>query len=92
MLNKAQPLKGSLLISEPFMMDPNFKRSVLLLTEHNEEGTVGYVLNQKSSFFLNDVIPDCPDADFPIYIGGPVGADTLHFIHTCNDGWRIRNS
>ncbi|EOR95851.1 transcriptional regulator, putative [Arcticibacter svalbardensis MN12-7] len=85
MLNKAQPLKGSLLISEPFMMDPNFKRSVLLLTEHNEEGTIGYVLNQKSSFFLNDVIPDCPDADFPIFIGGPVGADTLHFLHRCND-------
>lgn len=85
MLNKDQPSKGSLLISEPFMLDPNFKRSVVLLAEHNEEGTIGYVLNQKSELLLNQVMPDCGNADFPIYIGGPVGTDTLHFVHICND-------
>lgn len=85
MLNKVIPAKGSLLISEPFMMDPNFKRSVVLLTEHNTEGTVGYILNQKSDYVLKDVISDCWDADFQIYLGGPVATDTLHFIHQVPD-------
>jgi putative transcriptional regulator len=85
MLNSVQPQTGSLLISEPFMMDPNFKRSVVLLAEHGDEGTVGYVLNQKSDYVLSDIIPDCYDSQLPVYIGGPVGTDTLHFIHRCND-------
>ena len=85
MLNSVSPHTGSLLISEPFMLDPNFKRSVVLLAEHNEEGTIGYVLNQKSEYLLKDLIPDCPDAAHSIYIGGPVGNDTLHFIHRCYD-------
>ena len=85
MLSKDIPTKGTLLISEPFMADPNFKRSVVLLTEHSLEGTVGYVLNQKSDFLLKDVISDCWDANFQVYIGGPVAADTLHFIHQIPD-------
>lgn len=85
MLTSNSPQISSLLISEPFMQDPNFKRAVVLLTEHNEDGTVGYVLNQKSNLFLKDIIPECPEADFPIYIGGPVGNDTLHFIHRSYD-------
>ena len=76
---------GSLLISEPFMPDPNFKRSVVLLTEHGEDGTVGYILNQKSNLLLKDLIPDCWDANFPIYVGGPVSNDTLHYIHKAYD-------
>jgi len=85
MLNEVLPHTGSLLVSEPFMLDPNFKRSVVLLAEHSEEGTVGYVLNQKSDFVLSDVFPECPDGNFPIYVGGPVGVDSLHFIHRCYD-------
>lgn len=85
MLNHVQPRTSSLLLSEPFMADPNFKRSVVLLAEHNEEGTVGYVFNQKSDYILSDIMPECPEADFPIYIGGPVANDTLHFLHRCYD-------
>lgn len=85
-MTKSNTLKaGSLLISEPFMPDPNFKRSVVLLTEHDEEGSVGYILNQKSNLLLKDVVPDCWAADFPIYLGGPVANDTLHFIHSVDD-------
>ncbi len=76
---------GSLLISEPFMPDPNFKRSVVLLTEHGEEGTVGYILNQKSNLYLKDLIQDCWESEFPVYFGGPVATDTLHFIHRAHD-------
>lgn len=86
MLNQVLPQTASLLISEPFMLDPNFKRSVVLLAAHGaEEGTIGYVLNQKSDFKLMDVLPECPEADFPIYVGGPVGTDSLHFLHRCYD-------
>lgn len=85
MLSQKQHQSGSLLISEPFMLDPNFKRSVVLLTEHSDAGSIGFVLNQRSDVVLNDIIPDCWDSTFPVFIGGPVGNDTLHFIHCCYD-------
>lgn len=85
MFTGQNPQISSLLLSEPFMQDPNFKRSVVLLTEHNEEGTVGYVLNQRSDFLLKDLLPDCSEALNPVFIGGPVANDTLHFIHRCHD-------
>lgn len=85
MLNNIKPKTGRLLISEPFMADPNFKRSVVLLTEHGDDGTVGYILNQVGNLMLNDVIQDLWDAKNYIYFGGPVAADTLHFIHRSYD-------
>lgn len=93
MLSRLDPSVGRLLISEPFLMDPNFKRSVVLIAEHQDEGTVGFVLNQPSALLLRDLIPELEAADFPVYIGGPVGTDTVHFIHRCydrlNDGEEI---
>lgn len=85
MLNMIQPETASLLVSEPFMLDPNFKRSVVLLTDHSITGTVGYVLNHRSNLLLQDVVAECPGANFPVFVGGPVGNDTLHFIHNCYD-------
>lgn len=85
MINRSSPKLKSLLISEPFMMDPNFIRSVVLLCEHNEEGTIGFILNQPSTILLKDAMEDMPNADFPIYIGGPVGMDSLQFVHKCYD-------
>ena len=83
MINQSKPKKGSLLLSEPFMLDPNFKRSVVLLTEHTNEGSVGYVLNHKSNMLLKDLLPECDNADNIVFIGGPVANNTLHFIHRC---------
>jgi putative transcriptional regulator len=85
MLNTIEPATGKLLISEPFLKDPNFKRSVILLTEHNEEGTIGFVLNQPSNLLLKDLIPDLWQANYTVYVGGPVEMDTIHFIHRCYD-------
>ncbi|MCZ4223191.1 YqgE/AlgH family protein [Pedobacter rhodius] len=85
MLNNIKPKTGRLLISEPFMADPNFKRSVVLLTEHGEDGTVGYILNQLGNLLLKDVVQDLWAADNLIYFGGPVASDTLHFIHRAYD-------
>ncbi|MEJ5995874.1 YqgE/AlgH family protein [Pedobacter sp. Du54] len=83
MLSTLLPSAGMLLISEPFLNDPNFKRSVILLTEHSDEGTVGFILNQPSTLLLKDLVPDLWKANYPIFIGGPVEVDTIHFVHRC---------
>ena len=85
MLNKIIPATGKLLISEPFLNDPNFKRSVILMAEHSEEGTLGFILNQPSQLLLKDLVPDLWQADFHVFIGGPVEIDTIHFVHRCYD-------
>lgn len=85
MISRLQPALGRLLISEPFLMDPNFKRAVVLITDHQDEGTVGFILNQCSTLLLKDVVPELEEASFPVYFGGPVETDTIHFIHRCYD-------
>jgi putative transcriptional regulator len=79
--NKLQPEKGRLLISEPFLPDPNFERTVVLLCEHNAEGSFGFVLNKPSAIKVNEVMEDFANFDSVVFVGGPVQQDTLHFIH-----------
>lgn len=79
--NKIQPQRGTLLLSEPYLADPNFERTAILLTEHNEEGSVGFILNKPSDSRVSEVMDTMKDFDSRIYIGGPVQQDTLHFIH-----------
>jgi putative transcriptional regulator len=79
--NKIKPEKGRLLISEPFLPDPNFERTVVLLCEHNEEGSFGFVLNKPSILKVNEIMEDSNVFDNIVYVGGPVQQDTLHFIH-----------
>ncbi|WP_164108092.1 MULTISPECIES: YqgE/AlgH family protein [Sphingobacterium] len=81
MFNQNAPQQGSLLISEPFILDPNFERSVVVLCEHNQEGTLGLVLNHLSNVLLSDIIAEITCKDFPVYIGGPVQNDALFFLH-----------
>lgn len=83
--NSFTPAKGRVLISEPFLMDNYFKRSIVLITEHNEEGTVGFVLNKPIHMKAKEVIAEFPDVDVGISLGGPVQTNTLHFIHTMGD-------
>ena len=79
--NKLVPKKGRLLASEPYLPDPNFERTIILLTEHNEDGSVGFVLNKPSESIVNEVVEEIKGFQSKIYIGGPVQQDTLHFIH-----------
>jgi len=81
-LNKLKVEKNRLLFAEPFMDDPYFKRSVVLLTEHNTDGALGFILNKPLDVKLNEVIKDFPEFDAPVFMGGPVQTDTLFFIHT----------
>src|SRR5687768_3682958 len=82
--NKIQPEKGRLLISEPYLPDPNFERTVVLLCEHNAEGSFGFVLNKPSALKVQEIIEDINLGNI-VYVGGPVQQDTLHFIHRCEN-------
>ena len=82
---------GTLLISQPFLGDPNFERSVVLLCrDEPEEGTFGLVLNRLTPLTLGEVL-DLPAeaspaaAALPLYAGGPVEYNSLHFLHRRND-------
>ena len=83
--NTMNPEKGKVLISEPFLLDNYFKRSIVLLTEHSEEGSVGFVLNKPVSIKISEVMNDFPEVNASISLGGPVQTNTLHYIHTLGD-------
>jgi len=88
--NNIKPSKGKLLISEPFLKDYYFKRSVVLLAEHNTEGSFGVIINKPVDIKFSKVVKDFPDFDCQLYLGGPVSTDSLFFIHTLGD--KIDNS
>jgi putative transcriptional regulator len=78
---------GTLLISQPFLGDPNFERSVVLLCSYQaNEGAFGLVLTQLTALTLGDALDlplgsASPAAPLPLYQGGPVQTNTLHFLH-----------
>jgi putative transcriptional regulator len=76
-----EPSAGILLISDPFLKDPNFMRTVVFLCEHQNHGSFGFVLNRKYENTLDELIPDLEGFKFPLYYGGPVQMDTIHFLH-----------
>ena len=83
--NKEFPRQGSLLIAAPFLRDYQFSRTVILMVEHNEEGSMGIILNKNFSnlMTLNEVVPELASLPpIPLYKGGPVGRDTLFYLHT----------
>jgi putative transcriptional regulator len=72
-------LAGKLLVSSPSLLDPNFRRTVVLMTHHDEEGAMGLVLSRPSPLSVADTVPnlaDLPGADC-IYVGGPVQTDVI---------------
>ena len=79
------PNIGSVLISEPFLKDYNFRRSVVIVCDHNKEGSVGFILNRLNDLTINDVIPGMIKYNFPLFFGGPMESNTLHFIHKVGD-------
>jgi putative transcriptional regulator len=74
-------IKGNLLIAEPSSVyDQPFNRSIVLLTEYNEEGTVGFIINKPLDYSINDLIPTIT-AEFSVFYGGPVSPENVYFIH-----------
>ena len=75
------PGSGILLIADPFLKDPNFLRTVVFLCEHKDEGSFGFVLNRQYDNTLDELIPELEGHKLPVYFGGPVQVDSIHFLH-----------
>ena len=75
------PAAGRLLIAEPFLADPTFTRTVIVLCEHGPEGTVGFALNRPTEHTLGDLLPEMYTPLLTVFQGGPVQLDTLHMLH-----------
>lgn len=85
MASDLSPAPGVLLIAPPNLEDPNFRRSVVFLCEHSDEGSFGLILNRPLGVHLSDVIEGVGGTSLPLQQGGPVQSDTLHFLHTFGD-------
>ncbi|MCE2495939.1 MAG: YqgE/AlgH family protein [Flavobacteriales bacterium] len=94
MMNRHTPIKkarqGRYLIAEPMLLDQSFNRTVVLLTEYNEEGFVGFVLNKPMDLYIHELVPELPESDFPVFFGGPVQNDSIFYVHTL--GSRVSGS
>jgi putative transcriptional regulator len=79
------PGPGTLLIAEPFLKDPNFMRTVVFLCDHQEEGSFGFVINKLFDHTLDELMNDLDELKLPVFYGGPMQMDTIHFLHQYPD-------
>lgn len=91
MKTNATIISGRLLLAEPFMLDANFKRAVILMCEHkDDQGSLGFILNKPLKMNIEDLIGDFPDFKGEAFFGGPVATDTIHYLH--NAGTLLEDS
>lgn len=83
--NTLNPVIGDVLISEPFMNDFYFRRSVILLIDHNEKGSLGVIFNKRLTIPFNEIVQGFPEFNADVYLGGPVETDRIFFIHTVGE-------
>jgi putative transcriptional regulator len=76
---------GKIIIAEPFMLDPHFRRAVVLLTTHEADGSVGFILNKMLDMRINEVLAEFPQFNAPLFYGGPVQTDSIHYLHNVGD-------
>lgn len=72
---------GNILIAEPFLQGKYFSRSVIFMVEHDEKGSIGFVLNKPMAYRTSDLVSELSGIDYPVYIGGPVEPNQLYYIH-----------
>jgi putative transcriptional regulator len=73
-------LQGQLLIASPALLDPNFRRTVVLVTEHTDEGAAGLVLNRPSPAEVAELVPQLEplvEDGEQVWLGGPVQQDAV---------------
>lgn len=73
-------LRGQLLVAGPALVDPNFRRTVVLIGEHGDEGAMGVVLNRVSATLVEDAVPPMASLTAPdelVYVGGPVQPEAV---------------
>lgn len=79
--NLLLPKSGRLLVSKPFLEDPYFKRTVILICDYDEEGTFGFILNKYIDLNLEDVTLRLPVDPEGLAVGGPVDTGNVFYIH-----------
>ena len=79
---KPKPHVGALLLSEPFNPEPNFKRAVVLISQHDQRGSIGFILNKPTPLLINDVLEDFPEFKAYVHWGGNQRLDSVYYIHT----------
>ena len=82
---KLTPQKGRIIISEPFLPGNFFSRSTVLLVDYSPNGAVGFILNKPFDSKINELMTILPDYIPEVFVGGPVGSDSLFYIHTLGD-------
>ena len=80
-----EPAQNTLLIADPFLKDPNFMRTVVFMCRHSDEGSFGFVLNKAVEQTLDQLITGLDGTEVPVFYGGPVQTDTVHYIHQYPD-------
>ncbi len=80
--NTLAPIRGRLLLAEPFMPEEVFSRSIIYLCKHDAEGSFGFVLNKTVPWSISDILPDFPLMEMEIHEGGPVCSEQLYYLHT----------
>ena len=82
-----ESLRGKLLVASPALGDPNFNRSVVLITEHGPDGAMGIVLNRPAEAEVVEVLPELAEiaAEEPVFVGGPVQPDSLVVLGEFSD-------
>ncbi len=73
---------GDILIAEPFLEGRYFSRSVVYMVEHDEKGSIGFVLNKPMGYDTSELVRELEDFEFPVYVGGPVEQNQLYYLHT----------
>jgi putative transcriptional regulator len=83
-----ESLEGNLLIASPSIFDPNFRRTVVLLTAHSDEGAIGLILNRRSETTVDEAVPQLAELtshDAPIFVGGPVNPSGVSMLAEFED-------
>lgn len=80
--NYLPPAPGRLLVSEPFLSDPYFRRTVVLLCAHDAQGSFGLILNRPVDLDVSDLLEGIPRIGAPVGIGGPVESGEMFYLHT----------
>lgn len=81
-LPNQNPAGGRILISQPSLTDRFFSRSVVMLAEHGDDGSFGFIVNKPSKIMLSKVTTEFGAFDTELYLGGPVHANNLFYVHS----------
>jgi putative transcriptional regulator len=76
---------GHLLLSEPFNPEPTFRRSVILISQHDKRGSIGFILNKPTHLRIHEALEDFPEFNALVYWGGAVNYESVFYVHKLGD-------